>query len=155
MQPGRPAASCPACLLCISGSVHPCRVQYATSATAYGRDPRFLQRSADRRRGGKIVLFSRPDVFDRFQKPRLPPLRQATAIARGHDTGRLRPFFCYVRFRTASFNVPVPICFSFLRTAPAVSVSRPAHSVLSRLPPKAYVFPRGFRSYRGAIPGAV
>ena len=90
------------------------------------------------------------------QKSRLPPLRQATAIARGHgDTGRLRPFFCYVRFRTASFNVPVPICFSFLRTAPAVSVSRPAHSVLSRLPPKAYVFPRGFRSYRGAIPGAV
>ena len=86
------------------------------SATAHGRNPRFLQRSANRRRGGKIVLFSRHDVSDRFRKPRPPHLRQATAIARGHgDTGRLRPSFPASAVMTASFNVPVPICFSFVR----------------------------------------
>lgn len=68
------------------------------SATAHGRNPHFLQRSANRRRGGKIVLFSRHDVSDRFRKPRPPHLRQATAIARGHgDTGRLRPSFRQMR----------------------------------------------------------
>ena len=81
---------------------------------------------------------------------KLPRLPAAMVIPEG-----------YVLFSVMCGFGPLPLtclfryAFRSCGQLPAVSVSRPAHSVLSRLPPKAYVFPRGFRSYRGAIPGAV